>query len=55
MADRRLVEVILDPSSRPGQYRAEVRVSPDGPGDLRLRITVRGMTVVVPITPSSGS
>jgi hypothetical protein len=55
MADRRLVEVILDPSSRPGQYRAEVRVSPAGPDDLRLRITVRGTTVVVPITPSSGS
>jgi len=55
MADRRLVEVVLDPSIPPGQYRAEVRVSPAGPGDLRLRITVRGTTVVVPITPSSGS
>ena len=55
MADRRLVEVVLDPASRPGQYRAEVRVSPDGPADLRLRITVRGTTVVVPITPSTGS
>ena len=55
MADRRLVEVVLDPSSLPGQYRAEVRMSPDGPGDLRLRITVRGSTVIVPIGASSGS
>jgi len=55
MADRRLVEVVLDPSSLPGQYRAEVRMSPDGPGELRLRITVRGSTVVVPIGQSSGS
>ena len=55
MADRRLVEVVLDPSSLPGQYRAEVRMTPEGPGELRLRITVRGSTVVVPIGASSGS
>jgi len=55
MTDRQLVEVVLDPATLPGQYRAEVRMRPDGPGDLRLRITVRGTTVVVPVTAASGS
>jgi hypothetical protein len=55
MADRRLVEVVLDSAAQPGQYRAVVRVSPESPADLRLRITIHGATVVVPInapTPS---
>jgi hypothetical protein len=57
MADRRLVEVVLDSAAQPGQYRAVVRVSPESPADLRLRITVHGTTVVVPIntTTPSGS
>ena len=55
MADRRLVEVVLDPAAQPGQYRAAVRMSPEGPADLRLRITVHGTTVVVPINASTPS
>jgi hypothetical protein len=55
MTDRRLVEVVLDPATQPGQYRAAVRVSPEGPADLRLRITVHGTTVVVPINASTPS
>jgi len=56
MADRRLVEVVLDSAAaQPGQYRAVVRVSPESPADLRLRITLHGTTVVVPINATTPS
>ncbi len=55
MSDGGLVEAALEPGARPGLYQASLIFRPDGPWDLRVRVSRGTMTFEVPLRAAGSS